>query len=201
MLKKKLKNKEGKIKKSIKILKTIGIAVFLFFIIGLVLPKQYEIERSIMIQAPINRIFNFVNVIKKNDLWSPWYDIDKYRPTDPKRFEDRRIRYNRISAGKGASYRWSSQNYGSGRYTITSSQAPSLLYYKILFEGQQSQEDTSAEGEWRFLEEEKGVKVTWNFRGEVNGILGKYWAFLLSDFFLGIYFEHALERLKEISEK
>ena len=63
-----------------KILKIIGIIILLLVILivvlGLIAPKKYEVERSVLINAPKQIVFKHVVKFKNWNAWSPWAEKD-----------------------------------------------------------------------------------------------------------------------------
>ena len=50
----------------------IGILVILLLVIGVFLPAEFGMQRQIVIQAPINSVFEEVNDLKNWEKWSPF---------------------------------------------------------------------------------------------------------------------------------
>ena len=172
--------------KIVKILVGIVVSIIaLVVIIGLILPSGYQMKRSIVINAPVEKIFEQVNDLPKNANWNPWSLKDKTM----------KWTFGEIKAGKGASYSWTSQDSGEGKLTITESTPPSSLKTQIDFG-----EMGKSQGHWTFKPGEKGVTVTWGFSGD-NGMnpIGRIFGAMM-DSMVGPYFELGLAKLKEIAE-
>lgn len=118
------------------------------FLLGLVAPKKVETERSIVIKAPVEQVFNTVNDLSSWDSWSPWNAADptvKNTVSNP-------------SSGKDAYFTWTSEHSGSGKMTITESVPNESLKMEVNFDGQ-----GSAKTGWTFTPEGEGVKASWSF--------------------------------------
>lgn len=55
-----------------------GFLIVIAFIalLSILAPKDYEINRSIIIDKPIAEIFNYLKYLKNEDHWSPWKKKD-----------------------------------------------------------------------------------------------------------------------------
>lgn len=170
-----------------KILKNIVILivalVVVMALVGLLLPSTSKIERSVVIQAPAEVIFDQVNDLKKNEAWSPWKD-----PT-------MKLTYGPVTEGKGAMSSWSSKDMGNGTMTIVESVPSSKIDLDLDFGSM-----GSAKALWTFAPEGEGVKVTETMTSDAGMNPAKRWMSLLSDKMVGPYFEKGLAALKTVSE-
>ncbi|MFP9112694.1 SRPBCC family protein [Flavobacterium sp. RHBU_3] len=66
-----------------KILKKIGIAILviivLLLVIALILPKEYKVEREVVVNKPVAEVFDYARHLKNGDEYSVWNmgDMDK----------------------------------------------------------------------------------------------------------------------------
>lgn len=147
---------------------------------------DYTVQRSTVINAPVNTIFEKVNNLKKNAEWSPWILED---PT-------LKITYNDIPAGVGASSRFVSKKEDyEGGITISESVENKKIVNELDFK-----ERGKAKAVFLFEKEGSGVKVTWTMTGTGEGVMGKMFAPFM-DSMVGPYYERGLAKLKEVSEK
>jgi carbon monoxide dehydrogenase subunit G len=164
----------------------IGFIVFIAFImsIGIFLPEEYGMERSIVINAPAEKVFMAVNDLKNWEKWSPWQNQD---PTS-------KMFYGENTIGKDAYYNWKGEKTGEGRMTILESSENRLVKTKVEFTG-------SGYGfaDFHFENQGNGVKVTWSFNGKAEGYADKYFGAMI-DKFLGPDYEKGLELLKKYAE-
>lgn len=172
-----------------KLLKLVGLFLggmfLLTVVIGLLLPSQYHVERSLVMDAPIEIIFEQVNNLEKNKNWSPWNEAD---PTMV-------VTYGEKKSGVGAFYSWTSKKSGAGTLTILESEPPVRIKSKLEFEGQ-----GISFNEWFFEETEQGVNVTESFYGDMGyNIIQRYFG-LFIDSFIGPFFDRGLANLKKIAE-
>ena len=59
-----------------RILTTSASLLVAIMIIGLILPSQVHVERTITIDARPQKIYSFISDFKKWEQWSPWAKID-----------------------------------------------------------------------------------------------------------------------------
>ncbi|HKP97848.1 MAG TPA: SRPBCC family protein [Fibrobacteria bacterium] len=171
-----------------KILKNIILGVValvvLMAVIGLVaIPRESKVERSVVIAAPADVIFDQVNDLKKNEAWSPWKD-----PT-------MKLTYGPVTEGKGAQSMWTSKDMGNGTMTIEESLPSSSINIGLDFGAM-----GKAKAFWTFVPEGEGVKVTEVMASDAGMNPAKRWMSLMSDKMVGPYFEKGLAALKQVSE-
>lgn len=54
----------------------LAIIALIFVILVIVAPKAYTVSRSIIIDKPIEEVFQYLKSIKNQDNWSPWKKKD-----------------------------------------------------------------------------------------------------------------------------
>lgn len=167
-----------------KALNTIGITFLtlgiLFLGTAMILPSNVHVERSLVIPASPELVFNHINDLREWKEWSPWH-----RP-DP----ETTILYEGKLKGQGASYSWTSKE-SRGKLTITESHPYKYIAADLDFivEGQ-------ALGYYRLEQVEEGTLVTWGVEAEMgNGPVSKYTALLINNR-IGPDFEEGLNNLK-----
>lgn len=169
-------------------LRVIGVVIVALFalIVGVafVLPPEYDVERTVVIDAPPECPFDHVDDLEKNVVWSPW------KATDPTMV----IEMGDVTVGEGASYSWTSDRAGDGSYTIIVSQPHRRLESSV-----DLGDRGSARGSWRFEYANQRTTVTWHFVGQPGTLVGRYEA-LVMDSALGPDFAHGLDRMKQICE-
>lgn len=172
-----------------KVIIIIGVILALLIVVvgvvGVMLPKEYGLERSIVINASPEAIFPYVNNLEKNKEWSPWEE------------EDSTIKetLGEIKEGLGATSSWESENSGSGSMKIVESVPYSLIVNELDFG-----EMGTATGKWTFEVVENGTKTTWFFDGEATDIGSKIFGAMIGSF-MGPQYEKGLKNLKAIVEK
>lgn len=159
--------------------------VVLFLIVGVILPAEYRVERSITIDAPMETVFDQVNDLEKNRNWSPWEEND---PTA-------QFSYGPVVVGVGAYYDWQGEKVGAGRLTITAVEPNRQIDTALDFG-----DHGTAVGIWSFAETGDGVKVSWSVVGDHgNNLIARYFG-LIAKGVIGENFERGLANLKRVSE-
>jgi effector-binding domain-containing protein len=175
---------------TMKALKIIGITVLVIILIivgyGMTLSGEAHLERSIVINAPVEKVFKEVNTFKTITAWSPWTKIDPEMKTE----------FTGPTAGIGAKYSWESDNseVGIGSQEILESRKNEYVKSKM---------DFGIDGDFyaEFILEpvEAGTNLTWTYEGKVESLLWKY-LLLGMDGQLGPMYEQGLADLKNYIE-
>ncbi len=50
----------------------LGGIVVLLILLLIIASKNYHVQRSIVVDRPVNEVFNYIKFIKNQDEWSPW---------------------------------------------------------------------------------------------------------------------------------
>ena len=174
-----------------RILKIIGISlvaiVLLIAVVGLFLPSTVSLERSIVVNATAEKIYEQVNVLKNWEQWNPFLKMD------PKS----KIAYNDIPAGAGATYTWASDKTGEGTMTILNSTPYSSVKFQLEFKGQ-----GLSQSEFHFDQAgANATKVIWSFSSDIgnNPFSRVFWTFGTT--MMGDAFDSGLKDLKAQAEK
>ncbi|MGB8012844.1 MAG: SRPBCC family protein [Terriglobales bacterium] len=175
------------------ILRTIIIivAVLIAIILGLAStkPKTFNVQRSIRINAPPEKIFSLINDFHS---WSGWAPQDKEDPTMKRT-------YSGAANGQGAVSEWNSNgSAGKGRMSIVESAPPSMISIKVDFE-----KPFEAHNINEFTLEPDGplTKVTWTMHGTNLYLMKIMSVFVNMDRVVGKHFESGLLNLKTFAEK
>ncbi len=161
----------------------IGI-VALFLTIGMVLPKDYQVERSVTMTASPDIAFAQVSNLETWNEWSPWKKMDP----------DMKVTYGDKKEGVGGSYSWDGEKAGQGTLTIKAVEPGKSITTHVDF-GAMGQSD----GYWKFEPNGATTKVTWGFTGTNEGILGG-WFSKMMDSMVGPQFLEGLEAIKVLAE-
>lgn len=171
-----------------KILIVIVIIIAIPLIIALFVPKEYSVERDIVINKPKQEVFNYVKHLKNQDEYSVWVRKD---PNMKKSFkgEDGTV---------GFVYGWDGNNdVGQGEQeikNITEGEKIDLqLRFKKPMEGQAEAPITTE----RISDNE--TKVKWGFNGKSNYPFN--FMNLFMDGMLGKDIQESLGNLKRTLEK
>lgn len=133
------------------VLLVLAALVGLVAILGLIAPREVDVSRSTVIEAPQAVVFNTVNDLKTWESWSPWKEMDPAM----------QVTMGTPSVGAGANYSWMGEQSGEGQMEITSASPPEKLTTHVAFDGQ-----GEADAVWSFEPVEGGTKTTWAFHTE-----------------------------------
>lgn len=152
-------------------------------------PNEFQVTRSIKIDAPPEVVFPHVNQFAAWEAWSPYEKLD---PNMSKTLEG-------PAAGQGAVMRWSGNgNAGSGSTTIVQSEPDKSIQIDLLMTQPM---DCRNDVLFTFEPEGNSTLVTWRMSGKVN-LMAKFLHLILDvDKMCGDQFIEELTSLKEISEK
>ncbi len=166
-----------------------GIAVLIVVLVavGMLLPRQVTVARSIEIDAPAAAIFPYINSLKAMGDWSPWLERDP----------NVQVSFNEIEAGEGAKMQWQSEqrDVGSGQQEITESKLNEAVVTALDFG-----EMGVAEAKLTLTEAEGQTEVTWTLDTDMGaGPVGR-WFGLMMDGMVGPDYEKGLANLKALVE-
>lgn len=172
-----------------KILKYLLLLVLILVIGGAIylatLDGNYKVERTKVIKAPIELVYQKVNDFKTWQRWSPWLYKD---PTT-------QLVYGDISAGMGASYSWESdhKDVGAGSMeTLAAVENTSISQSLNIVKPWEQASDVS----WSFKAVDGGTEVTWGMTGEMSLFLRMMAAKM--DSYVGPDYEKGLEKLDSV---
>jgi len=172
----------------------IVLTVMVILIVGLAIavamqPNEFEVTRSMQIDAPPEVVFPHVNKFAAWEAWSPYEKLD---PNMVKTLEG-------PAAGQGAVMRWSGNgNAGAGSTTIVQSEPNQSIQIEL----QMSQPmDCRNDVLFTFQPEGSGTLVTWNMRGKVN-LMAKFFHLIFDvEKMCGDQFTEGLTNLKTICQQ
>lgn len=169
-------------------LKNISITLGAFFVItlvmGFILPSDYDVKRSVEINASPAQIHDVVSDLTKWDSWTPWQQADSKA----------KIEIGEISKGVGASQKWVGDK--SGHLKITKASVDYGIDYDLSFTGEGALTKSSI----TYQPNGPTTQVTWNMKGEMPmPVIGAYVA-LIMDSMAGPTLEMGLKNLKETVE-
>lgn len=178
--------KTSSVKLITKLLLALVGLVLLIVIVGIFLPRQVRVQRSLSMNAPTDVIYGEINNLKSWPKWSAWHRLD------PKM----EITYAGPEAGPGASYSWKSthKDVGNGTMSITSGAADSIATQMDFME------HGKASATFRFTKDGNATKVTWTMLSDMgSNPVAKLFGFLFMDKMVGSDFEKGLHNLDSVS--
>ena len=167
----------------------VVVAVAAILIYAATRPDSFRVQRSATMNAPAEKIFPYLEGLKRWTEWSP------YEGRDPQM----KRAYSGADSGKGAVYEWDgNDNVGKGRMEIVDSTPPHRVVIKLdflkPFEGHNMAELTV---------EPKGGQtiVTWAMYGPSTFMTKLIGTFMDMDDMIGRDFAAGLAKLKTVVEK
>jgi hypothetical protein len=167
------------------VLLTLGGTAAVIVLMGLILPRDYHAESSILINAPAAQIHGHVANFRK---WAAWGNFTEQDPSLT--FE-----YAGPESGIGAVRSWKGDRVGSGSLEIVESSPETGICFQQTTEGK----PTGGRGCIRYAKEGGATRVTWTDQGELPPVLGGFFRSFVSQNLQGT-FGIALGRLKNIVE-
>ena len=168
----------------------IGLLVVLVAVTALIAtrPDTYAVERSAVVAAPPDVVFDYVNDFREWEAWSPFEKMDpRMRKT-----------FSGPASGVGARYHWAGNSKaGEGRMEIAESERPERIAIAMEF---LKPFESTAETRFTFEPVAQGTRVTWRISGE-NTTMGKAISLVASmDRMLGKEFEEGLAKLGTVAQ-
>lgn len=174
------------------ILKVIGIIILLIagyaIVAVLAFGKNYHYEKSMVINAPKEKVWQQISSVKAFNQWNPWMKLDK----------NMKITYTGNSGEVGDKYCWDSKNNDAGagcqeikELVVNEKQKTEMTFIKP-FEGQ-------ATSEIILTSEGNSTKVTWTMDTEQDPMMKIMRPMM--DYQMGKSYGEGLQSLKKISEK
>lgn len=177
-----------------KFLKIVGIILLILLVIvvilGLVAPKKYSVERTVIINAPKELVFNQVKYWKNWQAWSPWAEND---PT-------MQVTTEGTDGQQGSMYKWAGdpKSTGVGEMTNTGVKENEEITYHLYFI---KPWESHSEGYVRLSEVGGGTQAAWGFYGETPFPWNIFMLFMSMEKMISKDFDRGLELLKNICEK
>lgn len=167
----------------------VGLALILLLAYAATRPDSFRMERSIVINAPAEKVFPLLNDLDQWNAWSPWEKKDTAMTR----------KLSSPSSGVGASYDWQGNSeVGTGRMLITESTAPNKLVIQLEFIEPFAARNTSA---FQLAPQGSGTQVTWSLEGNNNFVSKLMQVFVSMDSMVGPDYEAGLKTLKALAEK
>jgi uncharacterized protein YndB with AHSA1/START domain len=167
-------------------LAVVGAIALAFIVAGIFLSSRYAVQRSIVIEASPNRVYNLIVEPRQWEKWSVW------NRRDP----NMKITYKGPPFGMGAKWEWLSKSEGSGSMEITRVEPDRVVEYGLLF----ADYNLRSTGALTLEPSGKATRVTWSLTGDVGGNPLKHYLALMMDRLVGPDFEAGLANLKTLAE-
>ena len=168
----------------------IGGLILLVLLIAAFVGRKWEYEKSILINAPIEKVWQNTSSLHAINQWNPWLDRDP----------NVRQEYSGTDGAPGASYAWDSpvKNVGAGNQTITSIKENSEMTSRINF----IRPFAGVGDAWIRLEHERGTtRAIWGIASSTPYPMNIMKVFGVIEKNLNRDFTKGLDQLKSLSEK
>jgi hypothetical protein len=167
----------------------IGILV-LIAILGMIAPKDFKMERSIVINKSRAEVFDYIRSLKNQDNWSVWGQMD---PNMKKEYSGTDCTVGFVSAWEG------NKKVGKGEQEIKKVTEGERMDFEIRFQKPFKVTNDS------FIQLEtvgnNQTKVRWGFTGKTAFPMNIFHLFMNMEKLIGKDFETGLSNLKNILEK
>ncbi len=158
--------------------------VGLVLLIGCFIPRNYDVEATVLINAPASSVFPKINQLNNWETWSP---------ISESRISSLEADYSGEIAGVGAIQTWREPR-GEGKMWITASQPDEQIEYLWRFANW-----PELKGTFEFVPSDDGsqCEVKWRSVGKLPG--GPFYGYfgVLLDSLLTNEYQNCLERLKD----
>jgi hypothetical protein len=169
-----------------KIIKNVFLVLAALLFFAFLLPNKTKLERSLVIAAPVDSVFNQVNNLQNWVVWNPWQNNDTTI----------KVSYYGPLAGIGATQKWTSNN-GNGKITIMESVYASMVIYELQMEGM-SPKTTMFNFE-AINSNSTNIIFTMEFVAGYNPIMR--YMHVIMKWMMKQDFETALANIKQVTEK
>lgn len=147
------------------------------------------VQRSVVIQAPPEKIYPYINDFHRWSVWSPWEKLD---PGLHKT-------YTGPESGRGAGYAWQGNSkVGQGMMEITDSAPANHVTIKLDFIRPFEHHDIT---EFTLEPQDSATRVMWTMQSQSSYSAKLIGVFVNMDKLIGGDFELGLANLKAVSEK
>ncbi len=169
------------------LLKYLLILVAVLLAAAYVLPRKFQVTRSVQVKAPPAAIFDRLNTLQGFNEFSPWYEKDPQA----------HYAWSGAERGVGARMTWDSKksDVGKGSQEIIVSEPYRRVVTRLEF-GAGGQNDAT----WLIEPVDGGAKVSWTLNTDAGMNPIVRWFGLFMDGMVGPDFVRGLEKLKVASE-
>jgi uncharacterized protein YndB with AHSA1/START domain len=148
----------------------------------------YTVERSTIVRADADRVYQQIVDFHRWPAWSPWEDVDPNMQRS----------YAGPAEGVGSVYEWSgNRKAGAGRMEITGAEPLSRVVIDLRFHKPFKSQSTIT---FTLTAEGDSTRVTWTMTGTRTLGLRVMGVFTSMDKLVGGDFEKGLTRLRTVSE-
>lgn len=174
-----------------KVLKKLLLVVAALLVVVVItmfaLGKHYHFETSILVNAPIEKVYQQASSSKNFNQWNPWLDLDP----------NLQLTYKGNEGEVGDEYCWEgNEDVGQGCHQITALIPNEKVATKMMFKKPFESDATS---DVVFSQEGQATKVTWSMDCELDYPMNLMKLFMDSQ--MEKSYGKGLQKLKQIVEK
>ncbi|HTN49809.1 MAG TPA: SRPBCC family protein [Burkholderiaceae bacterium] len=170
-----------------RILLTLVVLVVLVLVVGMILPSGFKVQRSIVVNAPADRIFPLLADPREWKRWAIWNQRDPAMT----------VEYSGAASGAGARWSWQSRTEGNGAMEFTAAVPYRHVDYALSFPDM----GMNSRGVLTLAPDGDGTRVTWTNEGDMgSNPLNRYFG-LMMDSMVGPDFDAGLKNLKALAER
>lgn len=174
-----------------KILKFFGILILVLLavvlVLGLIAPKEYTVERSVVIEAEPAYVWGFVSSLEASQVWSPWAELDTNQV----------VTFEGEPGSVGSKMTWKGNDkVGEGSQVITEVEDGKEVETELTFVMPFGESVSNATVEVE--EVDGGTEVSWEFEGEMPYPMNAMMLLSDMDAALGKDFDRGLGYLKDL---
>ncbi|MDJ0654502.1 MAG: SRPBCC family protein [Xanthomonadales bacterium] len=172
------------------ILISLTVLIVVVVAVGVVTPKDYSVVSTVTIQAPPERVHEYLGDLKRWPEWAPWHEEDPTIVTT----------FGPTTTGAGASQTWTGDS-GDGELTFTRSDPKSGISYDMAFlsDGERFPATVTID----YADKGGATEITWVMEGSWKGIVPPVmdgWMKLMTPWMIGGSFDRGLANLKAVVE-
>ncbi|MEZ4331745.1 MAG: SRPBCC family protein [Myxococcota bacterium] len=167
----------------------IVLAVLVVAVLGIAWtrPASVQISRSARIDAPPEQVYALIVDLHAFNRWNPWAKMDP----------DIVLRYEGPESGVGAVSAWESRKVGTGRMTITETEAPNRIAIRLDFIEPFA---STSFASFSLTGGSGATEVVWEMHGPVSFPQRVIGVFVDMERMMGRTFEDGLTDLRRIAE-
>jgi len=166
----------------------ITCLIVLVFILHLLAPKNYHVERKIVVNSQIDNVFKSLCSLKEQQIWSPWAEMDA----------NMKIEYRGVDGEVGSVSHWiGNKEVGEGEQEIMKIEGNTNIETELPF--LKPFESTST-GFFQVQELDKSTEVIWGFHGKNKFPTTIIMLFMDMEKQIGPNFEKGLSKFKAYIE-
>ena len=170
----------------LRILGGLAVLVLLLVVVAFFFPRQYRVERSVLIQAPAETVFAHVGDLRAWKNWTAWHERDA----------EMKVSYSEKTTGANAWSAWESKSEGYGKMTFDTWDPAKKVVYRLEF----PDFGMISSGMVELQPASGGVRTVWVSEGDLGMNPVNRWFGLFLDGMIGRDFEKGLAKLKTVCE-